>query len=364
MRFERNFVFAIFLIFLVSYSFADSACAYFFYGNGCVHCAKVEPFLSSLESKYSWLRVEKFEIYGNKSNASLFNDYFDAFGVPSNERGVPVVFFGNDYFVGDSKIMNDFESRLLSDKNTSCPNIESIIASHAGGSSNDIGTLSLMTIIGAAIVDSINPCAIAVLLILFGALVASGGKKRALKAGIAFTISIYISYFLFGLGLFSAIQISGVSYLFYKLVGALAILVGLANIKDYFWYGGGGFVMEIPRSWRPTLKKMLGTVTSPFGAFVMGFAVCLFELPCTGGPYIFILGLLAERATFLSAIPILLLYNMFFVLPLIAITLLLYFGFANVDSASKWKENNLRKLHLVAGLVMLALGIVVLFGFV
>lgn len=122
--------------------------------------------------------------------------------------------------------------------------------------------------------------------------------------------------------------------------------------------------MEIPRSWRPTLKKMLGTVTSPFGAFVMGFAVCLFELPCTGGPYIFILGLLAERATFLSAIPILLLYNMFFVLPLIAITLLLYFGFANVDSASKWKENNLRKLHLVAGLVMLALGIVVLFGFV
>jgi len=144
----------------------------------------------------------------------------------------------------------------------------------------------------------------------------------------------------------------------------LAVIIGLANIKDFFWYGGGGFVMEIPRAWRPALKKMLSSVTSPFGAFLMGFAVCLFELPCTGGPYIVILGLLAERMTMFASIPLLLMYNLFFVLPLIIITFMIYLGFANVEKTTEWKERNIRKLHLIAGLIMFILGVLIVFGFV
>ena len=94
----------------------------------------------------------------------------------------------------------------------------------------------------------------------------------------------------------------------------------------------------------------------------MGFVVCLFELPCTGGPYIVILGLLADRMTMWASIPLLLLYNLVFVLPLVVITLLIYFGFANVEKATKWKDSNLRILHLIAGLVMLVLGILITFG--
>jgi hypothetical protein len=44
----------------------------------------------------------------------------------------------------------------------------------------------------------------------------------------------------------------------------LGILIGLANIKDYFWYGKG-FVMEVPFSWRPTMKKFMSSITSPMG---------------------------------------------------------------------------------------------------
>jgi cytochrome c biogenesis protein CcdA len=109
---------------------------------------------------------------------------------------------------------------------------------------------------------------------------------------------------------------------------------------------------------------MLGAITSPVGAFLMGFVVCLFELPCTGGPYIFILGLLAERMTMMAAIPILLLYNIFFVLPLVLITLFMYFGLSSVEKTTEWKERNIRKLHLVAGLIMLALGIIVVLGMI
>jgi cytochrome c biogenesis protein CcdA len=328
----------------------------------------VLPVIEELEKNPS-LDIHVFEVYNNRENMVLLSDYFDAYQIPSNQRGVPVVFIGNNYYIGDLPILENLETQIAeySETGLGCPSLSETLPTGETGESdptNTIETLSLLTVIGAALVDSINPCAIAVLLILLGTLLAIGNKKRALLAGIAFTISIYIVYFLFGLGLFSAIQISGLSYWFYKVIGFLAILIGLFNLKDFFWYGGGGFVMEIPRRWRPTLKKLLNSVTSPMGAFFMGFVVCLFELPCTGGPYIFILGLLAEKTTRLAAIPILLLYNLFFVLPLIILTILIFVGLTNIDKATQWKDRNIRILHLIAGLLMLSLGILVVMGWI
>jgi len=359
--------FAIFLINIIPVHAEQTTCIYFFYGDGCPHCARVEPMINQLELEYQNLEVHKFEIYNNRSNALILNDYFDIYNISDKDRGIPAVFISNKYLIGDKPILENLENEIKNNPEVECPEIEEIQATGITGATSPLEklkALSLVTVIGAAIVDSINPCAIAVLLILLGALLVSGDKKKALKAGFAFTISIYIVYFLFGLGLFSALQITGLSYWFYKIIGILAILIGLANIKDYFWYGAGGFVTEIPRKWRPTLKKMLGSVTTPLGAFLMGFVVCLFELPCTGGPYIFILGLLAERTTQMLAIPILLLYNIFFILPLIIITLLVYAGFTNVEKTTEWKERNIRRLHLIAGTIMLILGVIVVLGLV
>jgi len=340
----------------------------FFYGDGCQHCASTEPTINKLETQSEYpIKVERFEIYNNRENLLLLNNYFDLYKIKNDERGIPTVFISNQYLIGKDAIEKNLERIIQENRGAKCPTLQDINASgvtSGSNSTNKLNELSLLTIIGAAFVDSINPCAIAVLLILLGALLASGDKKRALKAGIAFTISIYIAYFLFGIGLFSALQITGLSFWFFKIIGIVAIIVGLANIKDYFWYGGGGFVMEVPRSWRPTLKKMLSSVTSPLGAFLMGFIVCLFELPCTGGPYIVILGLLAERMTALSALPLLALYNLVFILPLLIITLAIYLGFANTEKTNEWKEKNIRKLHLIAGIIMLTLGIAITTGFV
>jgi len=361
-------LFAIFIISLNLISAQEATCVYFFYGDGCQHCAQVEPIINKLAVQSEFpVEVHKFEIYNNRSNMLLLNQYFEAYDIPTSERGIPVVLIGNNYLIGDKPIIESLDNLISQNKGTKCPNLE---IKNGEGETGDtspmekLGSLSILTIIGAALVDSINPCAIAVLLILMGALLVAGDKKKSLKAGLAFTVSIYIAYFLFGLGLFSAIQISGLSYWFYKVIGILAIIIGLANIKDFLCYGAGGFVCEIPRGWRPKLKEMLGKVTSPLGAFLMGFVVCLFELPCTGGPYIVILGLLADRMTMWASIPLLLLYNLVFVLPLVVITLLIYFGFANVEKATKWKDSNLRILHLIAGLVMLVLGILITFGIV
>ncbi len=360
-------LFAILLLNIKPVHAEQTTCTYFFYGDGCPHCARVELLISQLESKYPNLEVHRFEIYNNRSNALILNDYFDAYNIIDKERGIPVVFISNKYLIGDKPILENLENEIINNLEADCPRLEEIQATGVTGATSPLEklqTLSMLTVIGAAIVDSINPCAIAVLLILLGALMVGGDRKKALKAGFAFTVSIYIVYFLFGLGIFSALQITGLSYWFYKVIGILAIIIGLTNIKDYFWYGSGGFVTEIPRKWRPTLKKMLGSVTTPLGAFLMGFAVCLFELPCTGGPYIFILGLLAERTTQMLAIPILLLYNIFFILPLIIITLLVYAGFASVEKTTEWKERNIRRLHLIAGIMMLVLGMIVILGLV
>ncbi len=346
----------------------EETCIYFFYGNGCQHCAKVEPTINNMETQSQYtVEVHKLEIYNNRQNLALLNQLFDGYGIPNEDRRVPAIFIGNRYLIGDKPILEHLDSTLKDSLGSGCPELTGQNATGTTSPTSPLeklSYLSLFTIIGAAFADSINPCAIAVLLILLGTLVISGNKKRALNAGLAFALSIYIAYFLFGLGLFSALQISGLSFWFYKIIGILAILLGLANIKDFFWYGGGGFVMEIPKVWRPSLKKMLSSVTSPLGAFLMGFAVCLFELPCTGGPYIIILGLLAERMTMLASIPLLLTYNLFFVLPLVTITFMVYLGFANVEKTTEWKERNIRRLHLIAGLIMLLLGILIVSGFV
>jgi predicted histidine transporter YuiF (NhaC family) len=70
-------------------------------------------------------------------------------------------------------------------------------------------------------------------------------------------------------------------------------------------------------------------------------------------------GLLARQVTQSIAIPVLLYYNFLFVLPLIAIVTLLYFGMSKVEEMEKWRTESIRLLHLIAGLIMVALGIAV-----
>ncbi len=216
---------------------------------------------------------------------------------------------------------------------------------------------NLLVIASAALVDSINPCAIAVLLILLTALLSQNNKKRVLKLGLIFTLSIYIAYFLLGIGLLGVINLAGLAGTFHKIIGFLAIIIGIFNIKDFFKYGAGGFVMEIPRKWRPKLKTLLNSVTSAPAIFAIGFVVTLFELPCTGGPYLFVLGLLSQSIDWYRIVVILFFYNLVFVIPLIIITFLIYFGYSTVEKADKWKDKNIRLLHLIAGIIMLALGI-------
>jgi cytochrome c biogenesis protein CcdA len=230
--------------------------------------------------------------------------------------------------------------------------------------------LSLPYIIFLAAVDAVNPCALAVLaLILIGILTHNPREKRkVLLAGMAFTAAIYVTYFLYGLIIIQAFRtavdaMAGARLYLYKILGGIAIILGILNVKDVFRYRPGGLATEMPVSWRPRVRKITSAATGTRGAFVIGIFVTLFLLPCTIGPYLIAGGILSA-SDLIGTIPWLLVYNIIFVLPMIAITLAIYAGYSTVENVSGWKDRNIRYLHFMAGIIMFLLGIVMLLGII
>jgi cytochrome c biogenesis protein CcdA len=228
--------------------------------------------------------------------------------------------------------------------------------------------INFLRITSLAIADSINPCEIAVLtMILITILIKyPDNRKKVLYGGLSFVAAIYIGYLIYGAIIiqffttFAEFMRQNSNYV-YKGLAILAMIIGALNIKDYFMYQPGGVATEMPIWMRPRLKMIIKDVTSPLGAFIIGFLVTLFLLPCTIGPYIVASGLLSELGL-IGALPWLLYYNILFVLPMLIIVGIVYYGFAKVEEVSGWKERNIKKLHLAAGILLFAVGVALLVG--
>lgn len=327
---------------------------YYFYGTGCPHCERVDAYFTA-NRLYELYPIEKREVYFNRENARLYTELLDKKGIPLDKRGVPAVFLGETVLMGDRPIIEGFikaadaylqQEGKLESQTTPTP------ASKTG--------LTLVALFLGAMIDAINPCEFAVLILLMSTILASGNAMKALQAGLAFSTSIFISYFLMGLGLYKALGVGNLSGSLFFLFGWLAVILGVLNIKDYFWYGKG-FLMEVPVSWRPRMKGLIASVVRPRGAFMVGFLVSLFLLPCTSGPYIVVLGMLAKNVFDAQALLYLFLYNLVFISPMVFITFAVYKGF-DPAKAETIRQKKLRLLHLVAGIVLVAMGVVILLG--
>ena len=229
--------------------------------------------------------------------------------------------------------------------------------------------LTIAKLISLAVVDAINPCALAVLTLMLVAILTYNPRKKinVLLAGLAFTASVFIMYLLYGLLIikfFQLVQIlTAVRLWLYNILGFAAVVLGILNIKDYIKYRPGGPCTEMPLFMRPKIKRIIEGITSPKGAFFVGIFVTVFLLPCTIGPYIIAGGILSAM-DLIKTLPPLLLYNLIFVAPMIIITTIVYLGISKVEDVSGWKEKNIRTLHLIAGMIMFALGLAMLLGWV
>jgi len=229
--------------------------------------------------------------------------------------------------------------------------------------------VTMAKIISLALVDAVNPCAFAVLLLLLTAILAynPGNKRGILLAGLMFIAAVFSMYFIYGLifiRFFQMIQaLNVVKIWLFRVLAIAAIVFGILNIRDFLRYKPGGLGTEMPLMLRPKMQAMIARVTSTKGAFMAGIFVTLFLLPCTIGPYIIAAGILSVF-DIVKNIPVLLLYNLIFVLPMMAIVGVVYLGFSGVKDVEEWKNRHITKLHLVAGILMLFVGIALLLGWV
>ena len=154
----------------------------------------------------------------------------------------------------------------------------------------DVGEMPLiLSTMLIASADGLNPCSIWVLLFLLGLVLHTGSRKKIAFIGGTFllvTTAIYgafilgIHYFLSFIDNLRAIEI---------IVATIAILFGLVNIKDYFWYKKG-ISFTIPDNYKPKFAKNIrelmkkGSYLPIFiGTVIIASGVAIVELPCTSG---------------------------------------------------------------------------------
>lgn len=212
----------------------------------------------------------------------------------------------------------------------------------------------------AALADSVNPCAIAVLLILLAGLLAAGKTRRVLWSGLFFALGLYLTYLLAGFGILSALGLLSYAKIFHIIVGVFALTMGAYYLKVAFFPPEGGEIC-IGGICSPNSKpaRIVRKVTSPPTAFIAGALITIVELPCTGGPYLFTLGYLS-RLPKLQVLPWLLYYNVLFILPLLILIFLVYFGISSIEKTARWKHRWAKTLNIIAGVLMTGLGVWVL----
>jgi cytochrome c biogenesis protein CcdA len=222
-----------------------------------------------------------------------------------------------------------------------------------------VSSINWPVIIGAGIIDSINPCAFGVLIFLLAYLnkVFPKHPGKMVMHGVVYTLGVFVTYLAAGLILLPIIQsVSRAwSVLVYEIIGVLIILAGLIEIKDFFWYGKG-FSLAIFPSEAERIKIQVQRVGKKLvTAFTLGIFVALVELPCTGAVYLAVLALMSLSGFTTDNLLFLVAYNIIFVLPLLIIIALMYYG-TTAEDFHAWKEKHKGLMRLLAGLLLIALG--------
>lgn len=116
-----------------------------------------------------------------------------------------------------------------------------------------------------------------------------------LHLGVTYIMTVYFVYMFSGLGLiwFQVTLIRyGLAEIVGIVVGVLVIVLGLIEIKDFFWYGKG-ISLEISPKHKDKITRMAKKIFW-LGIITIGGFVAMVELPCTGGPYLAITAILAK----------------------------------------------------------------------
>ncbi|KKW22667.1 MAG: hypothetical protein UY68_C0001G0018 [Parcubacteria group bacterium GW2011_GWF2_52_12] len=217
------------------------------------------------------------------------------------------------------------------------------------------GSWLLPLVLVAALIDSINPCAFGILLLTVAFLLSIGKARLGiLKIGGAYVIGILAVYFLIGLGILQALHLFNTPHFMAKLGAGLLIVLGAINLISEF-FPSFPLKPRIPHAAHKKMAELMEKASIPT-AFVLGALVGLCEFPCTGGPYLMVLGLLHDNTTYLTGVGYLILYNAVFIIPLV-IVLLIASDATLVEKVRAWKQSETKHMRLWGGIAMIILGL-------
>ncbi|MFO0798490.1 MAG: hypothetical protein U0804_13520 [Gemmataceae bacterium] len=389
---------------------------YLFYSRTCPHCTAARTFLDGLQKRHDWLAVTAYETSGSPANMDHYRRM--AAGLGKQAGQVPAFFYCKQMeigYLGDDTTGKRLEAALVyyrtalqkqvDDRRppppppappppTAVPLMLLLVAAPPDGvpapepdldlpldldvppppgaatvdvpwwgavRPEEVSLPALTVVLGG--LDSFNPCAFFVLLILLGLMFRTGSRSRMLLVGCVFVAVSGLVYFLFMAAWLNLFFMVGHLRVITLTAGAVATAVAVVNIKDYFWFKQG-VTLSLSDSARSRLVHRMTAVGGANGlpALVVGtaalaFAANAYELLCTAG-----FPLVYTRVLTLRDLPpagyygYLALYNLVYVLPLFLIVV----GFSVTLSSHKLTEYQGRVLKLLSGMLMLALGVVLL----
>jgi len=354
---------------------------YFFWGDGCPHCADEEIFLKEIKKEYPQIIVQDYEVWYNADNQEILKKV--AAIMDFEPKGVPVTIIGNEVWIGfldqykaemraaiGNCIANSCVSPIekeISGTGTPVPgpsNSDQVITVPFFGDI-DLGqqSLAISTLI-IGFVDGFNPCSLWVISVLLALTLTSGSRTKVITVGLTYLIVTTFVYSLFILGVFTLFSYIGYLKWIQVIVALVAIGFGVINMKDYFWYKEG-VSFTISDKHKPKLyKNMRDSVVTPRSLIglisstaVMAAGVSLIEFSCTAGfPVIWSNIMIANNVGGLYFALLLGLYMLIYLLDEIGVV-----AAASVTmKAARVEEKHGRVLKLFSGTIMLALGVVML----
>lgn len=351
---------------------------YLFWSTTCPHCHRALRFLDELAEELPWLDVHQFEL-SDPATVRTYQTFAKAFDIEA--AYVPAFFYCGQTFNGytDDQTTGTYLRDTLKECHAELQVNAGAAADPATQSSNtppqqpisvpligdlDPASLSLpvMTILLGGL-DAFNPCAFFVLLFLLSLMVHVRQRSHMAIVGGTFVLVSGALYFLFMAAWLNVFLIVGHLALVTTVAGLIAIAIGAVNVKDYVWFKRG-VSLSIPESAKPGLfQRMRGLVATSnlpsilIGTMTLALAANAYELLCTAGfPMVFTRILTLNELSPATHYLYLTLYNVVYVLPLLAIVVV----FVVTLGARKLSEDEGRILKLLSGLMMSGLGIVLL----
>lgn len=349
-----------------------NVCVLFFYSPTCSECYRANIFLEKMKTQYPNLNIKKYST-AERENEVLKQSYYEYYKVPKNRRGTMAVFIGNRYFTTSEDLEKEFENEIDKYPNgISCPEVEpdeNVII-------DVFNSFGVNVIILAGLIDGLNPCAFATLIFFITYLTITGKKKKQiLFIGFSFSMGVFITYLILGLGFFILIHslenFSFIALLIYPITAIVAFIFGAYNTIDYFKSKTGKkeeMKLKLPNRIKKLIGKSIRDLSKVkyffFIAFFTGVIISLLEFMCTGQVYlptiVYIIGVPEYQA---QAFFYLLLYNFMFILPLLIIFISVYFGVGS-KKLQIILEKRRPYLKLFTAIMLYLLGIIILLFFI